>query len=277
MEPLGWHITARLRDDRVIASDAISRRVAATVVLRAGQGSRLMAFRVVDTHVHALLATPRAEAGRFATRALGSLVQALDLPVRFEPARLRPVEDQRHLRNAFDYVLRNHRHHDVAGDTWHDASNLPDLLGLRTVGAHTIPVVRALLPRVTRDDLLAHLGVRELGLGPASPEHLAAAALAASGARSLSGRSVESVAARVAAAHTGLAAEETAAALGTTSRSIRRLRAAPPDRALVAAILRQCAWRADAPAPVEDFATVPLPTAPPPTAPPSSPRSALPA
>lgn len=262
MEPLGWHITARLRDDRVIVRDDGSRRIAATVILRAGVDARLVAFRVVDTHVHALLAVSRPEAGRFATRALGSLVQALDLPVRFEPARLRPVEDQRHLRNAFDYVLRNHRHHDVAGDPWHDASCLPDLLGLRTVGAHAIPVVRALLPRVTRADLLAHLGVREFGLGPASAEHLAASALAASGARSLSGRSAESVAARVAAAHTGLAAGETAAALGTTSRSIHRLRALPPDRALVAAILRQCAWRAATPAPVDDFSPSFHPSAP---------------
>lgn len=244
MAPIAWHLTARLADDRVITPDLPARRRAARIVLHFGAGAGLLAFRIVDTHLHALIATSRLNAGQFAPASLGTLSQTLALPVPFAPARIRPIEDQRHLRNAFDYILANDRHHSAAGDPWHDRSNLLDLLGLRTIGVGTAVQVRRLLPRVTRADLLVHLGVAELPTGAIHADHLPTSVLAATALPSTAGRSAEATAARIAVAALGLDNVTTAGVLGTTTRSVLRLRKLPADPLLVEAICRQAAWRA---------------------------------
>ena len=76
------------------------------------------------------------------------------------------VRDQWHLSSTFFYVLDQRDHHAVGGDFFHEATSLPDLLGMRKLGAHTRQLVRERLPPM-RLDLLPILGVPELEPGGA--------------------------------------------------------------------------------------------------------------
>ena len=53
-QPMGWHITMRLADDRVIAHTTAELRLAARVLVEQGRDRGLLSFCVVDTHVHAV-------------------------------------------------------------------------------------------------------------------------------------------------------------------------------------------------------------------------------
>src|SRR5262245_57495334 len=117
--PMGWHLTMRLCDDRVIARTAAELRLASRVLFEHGRTRGLLSFRVVDTHVHALLVCSRDEAGMFARYAQGALRKRLRL-VPFEKARIRPILDQSHLRSTFLYVLRQARRHGSSLDPAHE-------------------------------------------------------------------------------------------------------------------------------------------------------------
>lgn len=106
-------------------------RVIAAVVLAQGEARGLVAFRAVDTHVHALLVAGRDDAGAFARYVAVALRARLGLAVRFDRASIRPLESQRHLENAVDYVHRQEARHGVALDPFEEGSSLADLLGLR--------------------------------------------------------------------------------------------------------------------------------------------------
>jgi hypothetical protein len=225
-DPLGHHVTMRLSDDRVIALTAGTRRIAARVLLEHGHRHRLLAFRVADTHAHVLLACDRREAGAFALYAESALRQRLQLPVGFEPARVRPIGSQRHLTSAFRYVLRQEARHGIHLDAAHDASSLPDLLGLRVLPASPLGLVQAMLPRLRREELLAWLEPGTLDVAQPSMELLADAAAAALGLPDLDGRSDEHVAARCAAVRVAGSAPTAivAALLGISARGVQALR-----------------------------------------------------
>ncbi len=270
--PLGFHLSLRLADDRVIAPSAEARREVAAAVLKVGREAELLAFGLADTHLHLLAACDRGAAGRLAWRVELSVQARLRPKVGFDPPRWWPVRDQRHLGRAFPYVL-SQDHHGAFRDPFRDGTNLPDLLGLRLIGRYTASNVRRRLPRVGREELVALLegpreggddGGREAGgaaflgwpsegsgegsteSGGAGAEVVADAAAAAACLGSLAGRTAPVVAARRAAVHAAddtVAASELAAALGVSARSLRRLAAESPDPALVAAIRGQIALR----------------------------------
>lgn len=234
---LAWHVTHALSDRRVLASSPGELRVIARTVIEAG-GDALLAFRGSDNHVHSVFAGDRAAAGRFGRHVATALHHRLRPPVPFEPTDFRPIRTQGHLVNCFDYVLGNAEHHGAAHDRLFEASNLPDLLGLRSLGAATRARVRAMLPRVDRARLLGLLGVDTLAPSFA-PEHLVAAACAATAIATLNSRSPDAMAARVAALHAGaphLSVQELVALLGIPARTARRLRAEPAEPALLTAI-----------------------------------------
>ncbi|MDP2307199.1 MAG: hypothetical protein Q8P18_14330 [Pseudomonadota bacterium] len=234
---LAWHITHALCDRRVIATEPAELRVLARTVIEAG-GDALLAFRGSDNHVHSVFAGERAAAGGFARHVASALHHRLRLVVPFEPTDVRPIRTQGHLGNSFEYVLGNAEHHGAAHDRLFEASNLPDLLGLRAIGAATRARVRAMLPRVDRALLLRLLGVDALEAAFA-PDHLVAAACAAAAIPTLRSRSPEAVAARIASLHVGaphLTARELEALLGIPERTARRLRASAVDPALLIAI-----------------------------------------
>ena len=256
--PLGWHITMRLwRDQPLTRSAADCRRLSHSIWQRAGAAS-VLAFRAVDTHVHLLVVGPRRDAGRLAHDAETSMRWQLRLPPAFERARFTAVDDIWHLRNTFEYVLKNAERHGVDTDRLHEGSNLPDLLGMRIAGRPSIAAVRRMLPRVGRPELrdLLRAGLPDVpdrALDPETPDaraglpHLREAAASAACLPHLNGRSLATRAARVAAvavASTWLRTADVAELLDLHPATVRRLRRLDPSPPLVQALLRQLQLRA---------------------------------
>ena len=73
--PLAYHVTMRLADDRVLAPSDLERRRAARVLLRIGRDFDLLAFRLADTHLHALVRCSAEASGRFCQRVACALLE----------------------------------------------------------------------------------------------------------------------------------------------------------------------------------------------------------
>jgi hypothetical protein len=128
----------RLSEDRVIATTAAERRLVARVVLKQGEQAGMFAMAAADTHLHAAAGCSERAAKKFAQRIGSSLRQRLGLPVGFLPTRPKPIQDIWHLRSALTYILDQSRRHGLATDPFFEATNLPDLLGLRVLGRYTV-------------------------------------------------------------------------------------------------------------------------------------------
>lgn len=251
MSELAYHITMSLEDGRVIAPTTASQRTLARAIFAADRDRVLLTARAADTHLHLLPAAARRAAGELAWRVSKSLRRRLDLPSRFEPPDFKPIRDQYHLSNAFPYILRQDERHGIDIDPFAEASNLPDLLGLRLVGRYTADTVARLLPRIRPEDLARRLGIPlgQLLRGPISPdalEEIGDAAAAALGLSTLTGGSAEEMDARCAAVRlvgTRLSAPRLTVLLNTSLRTVRRLRKRPADPALLEAIARQLRLR----------------------------------
>jgi hypothetical protein len=238
---LGQHLVFRLADNRVIAPSPEERRQVARALLELARQAELLAFGLADTHLHLLAGCAREAAGQLARRVEISLVQRLSLEVGFVPAYLKPVDEGNHLYRAFTYVLEQTTHHGLSWDPLHEASNLPDLLGMRLLGAYTAATVRRRLPRITRQDLLSRMGIGELQPVDGPAELVTRAALAAAGLPSLNGKFPEAVEARRAVVQLlrDLPLAQRAVLLGVADRTVRDLRRRPADPRLVQAIRLQ--------------------------------------
>lgn len=249
---LGVHIVMALEDRRVIAPTCRAQRLLARTVLTSSADRGLLAFRAADTHLHLCAVCCRLDAGPWARVLSRSLRCRLDLPVRFAPPHFEPIVDQRHLYNTHDYVLRQEERHGTRLDLAAEASNLPDLLGLRLLGQYTAANVARLLPRLRPEGLAARLGVRmeQLLVGPIAADalaQLADAAAAAVAIPALEGKTPDAVSARRAAVQVAgdlLSPRRLAVILGVSPRAVRRLAARPLDDALVTAVERQLRLRA---------------------------------
>ena len=206
-----------------------------------------MVFSAADSHIHAEVVCGRRFALEMCRRIEGALKRMLRLDVGFAPAHLKPIETQGHLAKAFDYILRQDRRHGVTSlDPFREASNLPDLLGMRTTGQYTASNVKSFLPRLQREQLLAHYGLEQL-VPREEPRHLLVpSAAAAIGRLDLAGRSRDCLAARRAVL--GILGgrmrwKDAASLLGVCRRTIHRLRQRPLDDVLVKAIQLQLCLR----------------------------------
>jgi len=230
----------RLADSRVITPEVGERRVAAFSLLELAASFGVIAFHIVDTHIHALVVGTRERAGMFARRIEGTLQARLQLGCPFESARFSPVSDQLRLANTFAYVLDQAARHQLANDPLHEGSSVPDLVGLRVVHADGVArCARSYLPRLRPQELAARYlpAPSATKLDSAQLAESAAAALALP---NLSSREPRAVLARHAAVVAGLAdgftVRELTDALSLTSRRVEGLRRAPtPDAALVQA------------------------------------------
>jgi len=247
-QPIGYHMVLRLEDNRVIATTDAQRRTVARSVIEAAHDDRLTAFGLVDTHLHVENVEDWGRCGRLAQRIGTSVKQRLKLPVRFAPVYREPILGQSHLDRAFFYDLRQQDRHGVVTGPYHEASNLPDLLGLRTLGHPLNQHVRVLLPRVNRRRLLEILGLTDLPEDlPVDWSLLPAAAAAAACLPDLSGNRPEVMRARDAAVQAaladGLKPAMIAEILQLSTRWLRkaRQRAAAPE--LVRAVRLQLVLR----------------------------------
>jgi len=224
--PLGFHVMQRLEDDRVLVRSTRDRRIYADTVARVGRDCGLFVFGLPDNHTHAGVECGREQAGRFAQKLGSSLKQRLGLEVPFAPAKILPIRDQAHLKNAFGYMLGQAAHHGVDADPWLEATCVPDLLGLRLTANYILARIRAILPRLQRADLLAKLGIATLEVSPVLVD-LGDAAAATLALPELVGRSVPVLRARRAAVAYARNVEASvpriAELLSITERAVREL------------------------------------------------------
>ncbi len=245
--PLGFHVTLRLEDDRAIATTVPAFRVVSRVALAQGEARGLLAFGAADNHLHALLVTDRVTAGAFARYVETALRWQLGLGARFEPARIRPLRDQRHAYNTLHYAHRQDARHAVGLDPAREGTSLPDLLGLRALGTSLVARVRAHLPRVRREDLVAVLPPGAFAENESFElDVLADAAAAALALPDVSGQCVDSFRARRAAVHA--AGREVRGTLLSDVlrigvRAVQSMRAQPEEPLLVRAVKLQALVR----------------------------------
>jgi len=185
---LGQHIRCRLENSAFIANSLEKRRLVASTILSLGQPYDLMSFGLADTHLHMGNAGDR-DGTELARRVEISLTLKLKRGVGFRKVKVTEVHDQWHLERVFGYVLEQDEHHEVHADPLREATNIPDLLGMRVTGRYTIGNVRKTLPRVSRARLLRLLGVDELVPADGPLEHIEPAAAAALCLPDLAGRS----------------------------------------------------------------------------------------
>jgi hypothetical protein len=231
----------RTTDGRVICSSREDRRLLARAVLAQVAPHGLLAFRCADTHLHLLLACLRARAGKLACHVQGALTRRLDLACGFERAKIKPLNDQSHAYGSFRYILRQEQHHGIACDPLHDASNLPDLLGLRLLAPDCRANVGRVLPRISDDELRGYLDVMNAPRADTAAT-LCDAAAAALALPDLRGSDRQTIRARCALA-TLLPRQnaELARLWGTSVRSVQRARRQSADPALLATIERRIA------------------------------------
>ena len=238
MEPIGYHITLRLEEDRPVATSPAERRLLARTVLTVARPFKLLAFRWADTHGHFLCIGDRATCAELARRIEIAIQVRFSPGSRFARPRLKPVFNLWHLQEAFFYIERQDKRHSFGNDPHHDASNLPDLLGARVCGIWTANVVREFLARIGRDELLDAAGWGALGVGHV--DFLVEATLSAACLPDLQGRTAAVVMAR--RATVAAFPERTSilsSALDVTPQAIRKMRAAEPNALLVRAIEMQ--------------------------------------
>ena len=244
MPSIGQHIFIRLRNDRVIAPSTREQRIVARAVLRAGRDFKLLAFSAADTHLHLENVGTRDESVELGRRVKISLWHGLAPGVRFVEPAFEEIRDQRHLYNTFTYILKQDRRHGLTLDPLRDASNLPDLLGLRLLGQYTSGLVRQHLPRIRRPQLLEYLGLPELAPMDGPLDLLVSAAAAAVGRVQLSGNATDVTEARRAVIEivgSSLGNTRTARLLGVHRRTASRIRARPANASLVKAVRLQVA------------------------------------
>ena len=225
---IAHHVTMRLVSDSGIARTPEALRLASRIVFQHGDPLGLFAFRFADTHAHALIESSRAEAGRFAWMTETALHKRMRLRVPFERCRIRPIESERHLFHSLRYVFRQEDHHGTAFDLAHDGSSLPDLLGMRMLGANVNARVRRRLTRLTRETLLEWLQAADLDAVDCNLALLEESAAAAWGVSDLRGATAAHHFARRTAVHLFdrlSSGEKIAKLLPLPRRSVARYRA----------------------------------------------------
>jgi hypothetical protein len=252
MRPIGYHVCLRLLDGRVLAPSTAARRALSASVLRIAGPHGLLAFRGSDTHLHLLLLLSQPETVEVVRRLRIGLHQVLDPGIAFGPPHLEPLRSHGHLLNAFDYILRQDQRHGFDSDPLHDASCLPDLLGLRVVDRQLRLRLAEHLPRLRDEQLLRHLGLQRLQPGT-EPLQLLEAAPAALALADLRGRRPATVDARAAFVQLATSSASTpalAAMLGCSPRAVQLLAHRPVPPALLRAVALGAGLReAIAPAP----------------------------
>lgn len=252
--PLGYHVVFRAVDDRVLAPDPGRRRAFAALHRRIGRAHGLFAYGFADTHSHSGLEGGRGDLAGFIHDF--RLAAPACLGFGLSSPSVTPIRDMWHAENVLRYIHRQDIRHATFVDTFREATSLPDLLGLRPDGAWLADRVRAILPRLSRTDLLRHWGLDEL-VEAFDLSLLNEAGAAAAGVAALVGNPAPIVRARRACVHAaeGVSAADVARVLDISARVVRKHRSLPVDSRMVRAVRLQIGVRLGTPVPGGVFAS----------------------
>lgn len=244
MDPIGWQVLVRARDNRVLVGSEESRRKYVRSVLTCGEHLGLYTHGVSDTHGHNGIAGDRVAAVEFGRRLVLSLGRVLPHKPAFEPPKILPINDQRHLLDLLRYCLRQDSHHAAGLDPLREGTAVFDYLGLRPAGWFLRPRIRTLLPRLTSTEIARNLPVKLVEA--CSLPHLTEAISSANLGNIASQERID-VSVRIAAVHAAaeFPTHALAAALGMSARQVRRYRSAAPNPAWVTALRLQMGLRRD--------------------------------
>lgn len=240
---LGYHVRLTPVDGGVIARTPEARRVLARAVHESCGAAGLLAFGLADNHLHLLLCGDRAQVSKAAMRLSQMLGWRLSIAGGFLPAYIKPIRDGAHLLSTFRYVMRQGERHglDPASDPWLEATSVPDLLGVRPLGASLIDQVKVRLPRLTAADVLevASMGRLPLLDGPLEDAPEAARLVACRGTLAGKGRSAREIRrALIELIGDRLAPRDCAELLEIGASTLRRVRREKVEPTLVLALRR---------------------------------------
>jgi hypothetical protein len=216
-------------------------RQLAKAVLDLSRGYALLAFRLVGAELHVLVACSEQRAERLGCR----------LSAHFAPPERRgqpplfgwadAITSREALQDAFYRLMKPALGGSQGHDTEHEASNLPDLVGLRVNGDYTRLNVRSLLPDVHAPELFAFLEMP--GISPPERftiwEELPAAASAAFAISDVHAPQPDARRARTAAVHTArrhLPVARVSQLMRLRRRTVRRRQRTPVDRDALRAV-----------------------------------------
>lgn len=165
-----FHTTIRSENNLTLFPSEEQLLRAVHAVGRVSRGM-LLAFNLVDNHLHLLSSGDRAMTGRLAGRIGRSLGAIASTPM--APGRPTPIRDRSHLRNTMRYLVQQPLNHEIGTHPalW-AGSSFADLVGARYVPDLRLRA-REELPRMTTTDLLAWAGLPEERLSAATDEELA--------------------------------------------------------------------------------------------------------
>jgi hypothetical protein len=240
---LGYHVRLTPIDGGVIATTPAARRVLARAVHESCGAAGLLAFGLADNHLHLLLCGDRAQVSKAAMRLAQMLGWRLSIEAGFQPAYIKPIRDGAHLFATFRYVMRQGERHrlDPAADPWMEATSVPDLLGLRPLGAGAIDVVKRALPRLTVPDVLEVAHVRSLSLLDGPLEEMREAGRVVSAHTTLKGKQRpmrQLRRAMIALVGERLGPDACATLVGVGASTLRRVRQEPVESKMVLALRR---------------------------------------
>ncbi len=248
MPPLGHHIRLKLFDNRVIAPTPVQQRLVTNIVLEQGRRNNLLCTSPAEDHLHVDALCGYKASSRLVQRVASSVKQRLAIPQSFTHYPHEPIRDKRHLYNSVPYILKQWQRHGLPPEQALDGTNLPDLLGMRLVGAYTRDNLRMWLPRIHQAQFVEWLGVTALRTADGPVENIVEATEAAAGLVNLHGSSASVICARRALVEVvgdQLAPHELSALLRINPRTLLRLRHRPVEHALVRAIRLQLGVRAE--------------------------------
>jgi hypothetical protein len=247
---VGCSLKLRLGEDGHIASTPSALRRVACAVLRHGRPAKLLAFRCEANQIRIVVAGDEAQALELDRKIKIQLRRLLRADTRFGQTWLDVLTDVWKLSRAFKSVFSRSGWVERV-DPFQEGSNLPDLLGLRTIGRYTISTVKTKLPDIQRSFLKDRIGVVDLGADelPLAWHTLDQCTMAVVGATDLKRRTAELAAAKRAAVQVAaetLRTEAIGALLRLRPRSVRTLRkeAARVDPPLKRAVTLQLPLRA---------------------------------
>jgi len=233
-------------------------RRAAVLALVLHAGPWLVAFGIVDDHLHVVVACARKRAGKVRRAILLGLRPLAGLG--FEPSFIKQVESRSHLLRLLSYCIEQPAKHGLAVHpaAW-SGSCFSDLVGARAIDGLALRVPEV-LPRYRPADARRAAGCPASGVAPLDDGQILgiglralrdAAAFATCAHPRLEGRSARETGARAAVVALGRRAgyrdQDLAAALGISREAVRLLGHRPVDeRVLGATRLRLAIMDADA-------------------------------